>query len=251
MIAILGALEQEIGDIKKDMSLIKVSSYKNRSIYSGQYAGQKCILALTGIGKNRAEETARFISMNYSLNALMSVGFGGALNERTGVGDVVVYSSLICPDQKEELFCDAALLAATNNEPGNSNIHIFRGKGVTVPEVCSIPDDKKRIGEEFLADVTDMESYWIGKVARENGLPFLAVRTIFDTVGDDLSFLEQLTTEGDITLSRAFSYLISHPGQLPRISACSHKASLARKNIAIFVKRLIKVMDSRQVWMGN
>jgi adenosylhomocysteine nucleosidase len=245
MIAILGALEQEIKDIKKSMSITGVISCENRRTYRGKFGGQDCLLALTGIGKKGAEDAVRFIAGKFPLKAVISTGFGGALNERAGVGDVVVYSSLVCMDQSEELFCDPGLLAAATGIEGMA-VRTLKGKGVTVPVVCEAPDDKKKLGEEVQADVTDMESYWIARVALENGLPFIAVRSIFDAVQDDLSFLGRLTIAGEIAPGRACGYLVSHPGCLPRLFACSRKASTARTNMAAFVERLVEVLATRE-----
>jgi hypothetical protein len=88
--------------------------------------------------------------------------------------------------------------------------------------------------------VVDMESYWICQIAGERDVPFIAVRTIFDTVQDDLSLLGHMMVEGKVTPLKALGYLISHPGRVRKIVAYYINSKKARRNLAFFLHNLAK-----------
>ena len=56
------------------------------------------------------------------------------------------------------------------------------GTCISAEKVITNSAEKKALNQLYGADVVDMESYWIGKVCRERGVPFLAVRAISDMV---------------------------------------------------------------------
>jgi hypothetical protein len=63
-----------------------------------------------------------------------------------------------------------------------------------------------------------MESYWVGRAALEQRLPFLAVRVISDGVGDPvLDIPEVVTPEGEQRVRKALPYVLWHPGSIPQL----------------------------------
>ncbi len=248
MIAIFSALDEEIRDFKKGIKLIKTLHYKNCRIYEGLYGlKQNCLLVLTGIGREFASQAARMIIHEYPVSLLVSTGFGGGLNDRTGVGDIVVYSKLICengfrPGSRNE--------AAGCLEPGifpeafqllkQGGFHYLPVKGITVNRICQTPETKRELGYKFTADVVDMESYWIGEIAMEHSLPFITVRSIFDTVQDDISLTGRFTTEENLGRLKALGYLMVHPLQIQKSLEFFSHSRKAGKNLSVFLRQFIE-----------
>ena len=245
MLAVLSALEVEIKDFKKGMVINQTSSYQCCKFYRGRYRGRECLLALTGMGAKHAGQVTQLILATYPVKAVISTGFGGSLNAKTGVGDIVVYDRLINGDQTEksgdlkELLSDPELVRAAKLS-GGKDFKTITGNGVTISQVCSRPADKARLCRSFKADMVDMESYAIGKAAIEKNLPFVAVRSVFDGSKDDIGLLSKLTNNGKVSARKVCSQLISNPGEIKSLWRFSQNAGMARKNLAIFLAQLIE-----------
>jgi nucleoside phosphorylase len=248
LIAVFSALEEEIRDFKTGMSIRKISSYRCCRMYEGKYGEKECVLVLTGMGGEHARQVTQLIVSTYPVSALISTGFGGSLNSKTGVGDVVIYSKLCdgakapVPGIQPELISDSKLVAAASTLKGNS-FQTLVGRGLTLSEVCSLPANKLELGQKFAADIVDMESYSIGQTALERNYPFIAVRSVFDCVEDDLTPLNSITTGGRLSPGRACSHLIVHPGDIRKLFGFSRNAVKARKNLALFLSALLEKME--------
>ena len=79
MLAIVGALKEEMVDLQRRMSLEQTFAWWRCRIYRGNYAKRDVLLLQTGTGKERAEIATRFILEHYPVTALISLGFAGAL----------------------------------------------------------------------------------------------------------------------------------------------------------------------------
>jgi len=247
MIAIFSALEAEVGELKKGMVIKTTSIDQDCRIYAGKLAGKDILLVLSGMGKERAKLAAGLVLNKYPVGALVSSGFGGALNNQTTAGDVVIYATLICEDKRGDfprkaLHPDPGLVSAAEKGYDASDLRVLAGQGITISQVCVTPESKLKLGQLSGADVVDMESYWIGLIAAERNIPFLAARSIFDSVEDDLTLLSHITDEGEVKPRKALGYFSGHPGQLRKAASFSANSRKAGKNLAIFLNTLVKAI---------
>jgi nucleoside phosphorylase len=229
------------------MSIRKTSSYRCCRMYEGNYGKRECVLVLTGMGGEHARQVTQLITSTYPVSALISTGFGGSLNHKTAVGDVVIYARLFeggmgAPSgPQSDLASDSKLVETASALVG----HGFRtlvGTGLTLPEVCSLPVAKLELGQKFAADIVDMESYSIGQSALERKYPFIAARSVFDSVEDDLTLLNRITSGGTLSLRKACSRLAAHPGDLRKLLGFSKNAAKARSSLAQFLSGLLEKM---------
>lgn len=185
MLALIGAMDQEVSGLRARMSSVEVNMRGSLVIHRGTLAGRNLLLAKSGVGRQAAERACRTILDLYPVTAVVSFGYCGALNPTLAVGDVVTCSSVQSAggSSGQESRCDAALLAlmrATNRlSSGVRN-------GVTFPRLVASIRDKRALFESSGADVVDMESYWVGVIAAENGIPFASVRVVSDSALDCL-----------------------------------------------------------------
>lgn len=245
MIALLSALEAEIRELKKEMSIRKTYTYQNCRVYEGNWHDRDKLLVLTGMGKECARKTTELVLENFPVSVLLSTGFGGALNDKTVAGDIVVYSKLSCEGSRagalaKDLRSDENLVSIASRSINGTKVRSLLGTGVTVSRIYDTPESKYQLGRDFLADVIDMESYWIGQIAMERKIPFLAVRSIFDTLRDDLSLLHHITAEGRIRPFKALGYFVCHPEQLKQTANYSTSYRKAGRNLATFLCKLTK-----------
>jgi hypothetical protein len=113
----------------------------------------------------------------------------------------------------DETLLSQALAAA---EAGGVRVRV--GQSLTVDRVVGEPAEKKALRGSTGLDVVEMESYWVGTVARERGLPFLTIRVVLDEQGDTLPALPGVVQpDGSQRVWRVLPYALKHPEQVPRI----------------------------------
>jgi adenosylhomocysteine nucleosidase len=245
LIAILNAIKEESSYLKKGMKIRKISSYPDCQMFEGKIGEKEILLVLTGMGKEGAIKSTELALKKYPIKVMISTGFGGALNNKSAAGDVIIYSRLISDEVRHKqsdkvLVCDSDLNALASKLGHGVNYRTLSGNGVTISEVCITPEAKSKLGLDFNADVVDMESYWVGQTAREKNIPFVTIRSIFDAANDDLSLLNQITVEGKIKPLKVLSHLMCHPRHIKQASGYSANYRKAGKNLALFLNRLIE-----------
>jgi adenosylhomocysteine nucleosidase len=242
MIALLGALREEVSGLQKQMGLVEVLANPACRLYGGEYRGRDVLLVQTGMGQQRAETATKYVLERYAVDTLISLGFAGALTEGLEVGDAVICAMLHCalgPMQEATRLIayssDGGLLRLAAQALGGTAVRGRIGSGVTVPQLASGPEERRELGGAFHADIVDMESYWIAQIASEKQIPFVAVRTISDTWQDHLPpFDQMMTAEGRLRWKEIFSYFLRHPQHLAILYNLSQNARRARGNLTIF-----------------
>lgn len=114
------------------------------------------------------------------------------------------------------------------------------GSGVTVPQLVGSPEKRGALSRAFQAQIVDMESYWIARVASDRQIPFVAVRAISDTESDSLPpFDEMLAPDGGWQWGKAIPYFAAHPRHLAALLSLSRNVRAARKTLTAFAESLV------------
>jgi nucleoside phosphorylase len=133
-------------------------------------AEKEVLLVLTGMGKTQAEVATEWVLDKYPIVALISSGFGGALNNKTAVGDIVIYSTQTCDDGQggtdgKVLYLYPELIEAAAKSGAECEFNVLQGMGISIMRLCLSPESRARLGRDSAADTINMESYWIGQIA--------------------------------------------------------------------------------------
>jgi hypothetical protein len=121
-----------------------------------------------------------------------------------------------------------------------SGLRWVLGKGVTVPEVSN----KHRLTALIKADVCEMEDYWIGNMAGARGIPFLAVRVIYDEWGEALPDYKNLVDpRGNVRAFRAMTHFMAHPAWLIKSGIKYHRA---KKSLSDFVTGFLEAGEPKR-----
>jgi adenosylhomocysteine nucleosidase len=193
-LALVVALPEEARGILKAGKWQRVSSSASLATYLGHVGGVAAVLAVSGMGKAKAEATTREVIAQHHPNAVISLGFAGGLAGGLAAGDIVVAETLMSADTAqgqtlhvtESLASNTELVLAAQNVLTNQAINHQSGSCLTTSQVASHSEDKAALRKATGALVVDMESYWIGRVCDEHAVPFLAVRAIIDTLEHQL-----------------------------------------------------------------
>ncbi len=234
MIALLGSIRKET-----DCLLARIEDPKalNRGgahlcLWRGRLAQREVLLARTGMGKRRAEVAGRYVLQNFEISGIVSFGFCGALTNEHRPGDVVVCTELTTLSELPPL------------RPGWKDLEeygVSLGRGVTVDQPVTEPANKRRLGRRLQADIVDMESYWIGRLARRMNVPFFVVRVVIDGLEDRLpDFSRFVDDEGTVLVIEALRYLFSHPSIWAETLRMRKRLAAARRSLADFIETAVE-----------
>ena len=215
-IGILGAMAQEIDEVKAlltDKTIVKIA---NREFVVGKINGIGCVVAFSKWGKVAATITATLLVQEFGVTDLFFIGTAGALADGLKVGDIVVAKRLVQHDLDVRPIIPRFELPLLNRIYVNTDWQLteLAGKAVSnllergvehmvgeeaVKEFNLKPtlyfgdiasgdqfinsDEKRREILGLLPEVlcVEMEGAAVAQVCLEFGLPFTVIRTISDT----------------------------------------------------------------------
>jgi adenosylhomocysteine nucleosidase len=246
MIALLGALQEEIGYLQRRLHLPEAAGGPTCRTYQGSFQGCDVLLVRTGMGRQRAEAATRFVLDSFPIALVISFGFAGALNDDLHAGDVVLCSRLCCAadgSQTDPLAGVNAPAGALTHARGTleaGRIGVHAGVCVTTSALITNPEEKQTLGRTFSADIADMESFWVAKVASERQVPTLVMRSISDALTDEIPpFMQLMTPDGGWRWKETAAYFLRRPTRLAALLPLYRNARDAGTNLAMAVIALI------------
>ena len=242
-IALLGAMDEEVDGLRKQMTVEGRVASRRWSLCHGRWAGRKLLLVRTGPGRHSAEEATEFLMTHYPVGSIVSFGFGGALTGDLQVGDLLLCSLLHRGNGDAGMgscVSDPSMLATAERVSKGTAGKVGLGAAVTVDRLVRTREERSALRETFGAEVVDMESYWVGMRARAWGIPFLAIRAVSDTVADSLPPFDRFfDPDGRWLWSRATAHFLAHPGDLARMPAVYRNARRAASSLTRLLGALI------------
>ncbi len=151
---------------------------------SGGATTSEARLAVLGVMGQRAAQAADSLLKGERPEALISLGFAGALDDTLKEGDLVLGSRTVFRDREGDFSSwassDEGLLERAKEALEGANIPYHVGDIVTTWRVVGDPAEKGRLGVSTNGLTVDMESSWIAGVAEKAGVPVLLVRAVLD-----------------------------------------------------------------------
>jgi adenosylhomocysteine nucleosidase len=140
------------------------------------YTDGRAVVTCAGMGAARAELAVQAAMATLPLTSLISVGLAGACDPALRVGEVV-HAGVVIDSQTGERFEDAR----------------YQQVLVTADNIASIKE-KERLLRLYGAAAVDMEAGTVGRLAREHGLTFAAIKAVSDEAGFEVKGLSQFAT---------------------------------------------------------
>jgi adenosylhomocysteine nucleosidase len=262
MITAIAALDSELAGIRRHMKRAGSSKAGGALVEEGLLSGKDCLLVRSGMGKERAEQATRHVLNYYRPAAILSLGYCGALADTLLVGDLVVCSPLSAlltmPSMRSPvtpvgvLHCDDSLvqqalhvtLSPSQELPSQSKqsrMQLVGGGCLTLPSVANDPRLKEWLSVNFTSTVVDMESFWIGTLAEQAGVPFLTVRSISDSRSESLPPLDGLVDDfGHVRFQPMSRYLLRHPGGIGQLARLGLQAQKAQNSLTSFTVNFLE-----------
>lgn len=243
-LAFIFALPEEARGMLKAGEWERVPSSASRARYLGSVASVNAVLAVSGIGRANAEEATREVIEQYKPDAIVSLGFAGGLTAGDAVGDLVVADTLMPIEGTRvigEPIDSASTLVQTSRDALEvKDISARFGLCLTTSHIASNPEAKTSLGKTMEALAVEMESYWIGQACRDNNVPFLAVRSIVDTVDHLLpSFVAEYTFEAGMKSRwRQVLPVLLRPWCIPGLLRLGAASARSQKSLTTFAVAL-------------
>lgn len=163
-------------DLVKDAAATRCASFVE---HAGSLGGRRVIVAESGVGREKAARATDDLIAIYRPAWIVSAGFAGALDESFRRGEIVMADHVVDEAGGQldiGMKMDAATVQATKG------LHV--GRLLTVDRIIREPDEKRELGKKYNAIACDMETMAVADVCRQQGVRFLSVRVISDTVDD-------------------------------------------------------------------
>ena len=198
MIGIIGAMEEEVANIKNPMSDIEIIEKANMSFVKGKIDGKELVVVRSGIGKVNAGICTQILADIFAVSVVINTGIAGAINNNINIGDIVISTDAVQTDMDATAFgyelgqiprmemkafpADEKLieLAVQKCKEVNPDINIFKGRISTMDKFVAGKEIKKEIEKKFNAFCTEMEGAAIAQAAYLNNIKFLIIRAISD-----------------------------------------------------------------------
>ena len=205
MIGIIGAMEEEVNQLKAAMEEVSVETKASMEFCKGSLSGRDVVVVRSGIGKVNAAICAQILADSYQVDAIINTGIAGSLQVQIDIGDIVLSTDTLQHDMDAEAFgypagqiprmdtlafkADERLLECAEEccRRVNPDIKTFRGRILSGDQFIADKQKKDWLLETFGGFCTEMEGAAIGQAAYLNGIPFLIVRAISDKADDSAS----------------------------------------------------------------
>jgi adenosylhomocysteine nucleosidase len=205
MLAILGAMEEEVTLLREGMVLRDEAVHAGITVYQGDFAGTEITLAQCGIGKVNAAICTQMLIDRYAPDRLIFSGVAGGLLPNMRVGDLVIASHLIqfdidltafgrrhgeLPDRDRMIQSDAKLVGQAADAcdmafaDAEDAPHLMIGTVVSGDRFVEDSETLRWLQREFAALATEMEGAAVGYTCQINGLPFVVIRGLTDTANE-------------------------------------------------------------------
>ncbi len=196
MIAIIGAMDEEVLEIKKIMNNKVESSINNIEFCTGIISKTDVVLLKSGIGKVNAAICTTVLFSNFDVDKVINIGTAGGLLKEMNPLDVVVSTKvahhdwIVKPfnwptgfDQDKTCYsADEQLVDIVNSIVKEDTKHkVYCGPIASGDLFVSDLEDVNRILESFPgAMCAEMEACGVAQVCKHFNKPFIVIRSLSD-----------------------------------------------------------------------
>ena len=198
MIGIIGAMEDEVAQLKKNMEIEETTEVASLSFCRGKLSGREIVVVRSGIGKVNAAICTQILVDQFHVYVIINTGIAGSLDAEIDIGDIVISTDAVEHDMDASIFGDPigqipqmdtfsfpadeslVKLAKEVNEKANPDVHTWIGRVVSGDQFVSSGEKKEQLIRVFDAKCTEMEGAAIAHAAYLNKISCVIIRAISD-----------------------------------------------------------------------
>jgi len=200
MIAIIGAMDEEIELLKSKMSITKEEKIANSNFFIGQLEGKEVVLLQSGIGKVNAAMSTTIMFERYQPEYIINTGSAGGYHTDLEVGDIVISDYVVhhdvdvtafkyeygqVPGMPAKFEADESLVNRTMEAAAKiEGIQAMKGLISTGDTFMEDPKRVQYVREQFPEVIAaEMEAAAIAQVCYQYNKPFVVIRALSDIAG--------------------------------------------------------------------
>ena len=192
-------------------------------VRSVDLGGHRLLLVANGVGSGRAA-AAVDAAAGFHPDAIVSTGFCGALEDKLGIGDIVLAT---------EVETAHGLLHAL---PLASSAAFHAGKVISTDHVVQTSEEKHRL-RAMGACAVEMEAGGVAQRAQDLGVPFYCVKAVTDLAGETLAndFNAALRSDGHFATISILSGTLRKPAaRMPELLRLRNRCRRAARLLGEF-----------------
>lgn len=195
LVAIIGAMEEEIAYLKNKINIIKEEVFLDYHFYYGNYQNKDIVFVKSGVGKVNASMLLSFFYFKYpNVSYVINTGIAGGYNCKHY--DVVAAKYSIYSDVDLTLvgYAYGQMSHTPRYFEGSQTLISLLDDNVIVGTICTADklatdiDEVNNLVKKHFNDLDvkafDMESAAFAHAAYNLHIPFLSIRTISDVIGE-------------------------------------------------------------------
>lgn len=203
MIGIIGAMEEEVVELRELMTEVEEHNIASIVYYKGLLENKNIVLVEGGIGKVNSSVCTTILIERFKVEKVIFTGVAGGIGKNIEVGDIVISKDLVQHDFDLSAFgrklgdiprmevgsfkADENLISLAKE----SALKIFKPEQVRIGRVLSgdqfINNIEKIESLEtiFSGEAVEMEGASVAQVCYLFNVPFVVIRAISDKAGDE------------------------------------------------------------------
>ncbi len=205
MIGIIGAMDEEVAQIKDIMNDVTITTMASMDFYKGSVGGKDVVVVRSGIGKVNAGICTQILVNMFEVDTVINTGIAGSLDATIDIGDIVLSTDALQHDVDAVAFgyepgqiprmdtlsfeADTELVELAEKCCADvcQDVKVFRGRVVSGDQFIADKAVKDRIISQFGGLCTEMEGAAIAQTAYLNNVRFLIIRAISDKADNSAS----------------------------------------------------------------
>ena len=198
MLGIIGAMADEVSQLKQEMSNVKIVQAAGMEFYQGTIGGKEAVVVRSGIGKVNAAMCVQILADRFQVDGIVNTGIAGSLRAEINIGDMVLSTDAVQHDVDAVAFgypvgqipqmdvfsfeADEKLrkMALACSQKVNPELGVFEGRIVTGDQFISDKEKKQWLTDTFQGFCTEMEGASVAHVCYTLNVPFVIIRAISD-----------------------------------------------------------------------
>lgn len=202
------------------------------------------LLVFSGAGSENARNASQLL-IKKGAERLISWGCAAALKTNLNPGDLILPQTLTTEDQEQLSLSTPWFHYVLENL---TSFTAYTGPLTESSVIVTESAAKKALHRKNRAIALDMESIAVAKIAIEQNIPVLVIRSIVDPIEMDLpkavSF--SLDDQGEVVLIKLLWFLLTHPTELPGLITLGMHFNAAKNKLKLVAKHLDIIVGFEQ-----
>lgn len=220
-ILIVAALSGELKPLVRHATAkrwTRLPSAKGTEVWEHKHAGGRWLAVCAGMGSERVAAAFAEGEKNMRADAVLSVGWAGALDSTIASG-AVCFASLVVDTQTGE-----------RSRPAN---RLNNGPVLATSARVADAREKERLAASYGAGLVDMEAATVARIALGNGMPFYCLKAVSDDVTASLPNINPfIGSDGQLKMFSFLLHIAVRPRSWPGLIKLGKHSRVAAKNLA-------------------